>query len=427
MSKPSDYLMQFFKYEHLPAGLQGVSKPFCDLAEVMHQRLPENPEKTTALRKLLEAKDCAVRALLSVAMLLLICLPAFGQRQYDRDGATIIPENVRWQSPLILRCESGGTAIAVRGGNKVYAITHAHQLTLGQRVVYQLNDGRRVEGVIQCIDDADDCAAVELRSWSGQTVALGTSAPRPGEWVRFFGFPMGQQLRPIDAQVSQAGRLMTVSRPAEQGDSGGPVLNQAGQLVGVVSGTDGRATYCCGLEPIVGMLRKLQGITDTRGPYYQPQCNPCDPSCASGSWPVVIDQRPTYAPQQRPPQQYTPPSPPAPLVPVAGRDGTDGKNGVDGKDGKDGSPADLKPLDDKLDRIAMAIDNRFNHLEQTLASKLDTLNQSSKNEATVTMALAGEINKLTATLGSVNPSTSGTAAGAPKEIFYDVRPHKKGS
>ena len=58
------YLMQFFAYEHLPAHLQAVSKPFGELAKQIQETLPENPEKTTALRKLLEAKDCAVRAVL---------------------------------------------------------------------------------------------------------------------------------------------------------------------------------------------------------------------------------------------------------------------------------------------------------------------------------------------------------------------------
>lgn len=58
------YLMQFFTYEHLPEYLQEVSKPFCELAELLDTTLPNNPEKSTALRKLLEAKDCAVRAVL---------------------------------------------------------------------------------------------------------------------------------------------------------------------------------------------------------------------------------------------------------------------------------------------------------------------------------------------------------------------------
>ena len=57
-------LLQFFTYEHLPPSLQEVSKSFCVLADVIVATLPRNPERTVALRKLLEAKDCAVRALL---------------------------------------------------------------------------------------------------------------------------------------------------------------------------------------------------------------------------------------------------------------------------------------------------------------------------------------------------------------------------
>ena len=60
----TDYLLQFFVYEHLPPHLQAVSKPFGDLARQIVDTLPQNPERTTALRKLLEAKDCAVRAIL---------------------------------------------------------------------------------------------------------------------------------------------------------------------------------------------------------------------------------------------------------------------------------------------------------------------------------------------------------------------------
>lgn len=54
-------LMKFFAYSHLPAHLQEISKPFGELAEVIASG-PQNAEATVALRKLLEAKDCAVRA-----------------------------------------------------------------------------------------------------------------------------------------------------------------------------------------------------------------------------------------------------------------------------------------------------------------------------------------------------------------------------
>ena len=62
--KSKHYLLQFFKYEHLPEKLKAKSKPFADLADILIDTLPENPESTTALRKLLEAKDCAVRSML---------------------------------------------------------------------------------------------------------------------------------------------------------------------------------------------------------------------------------------------------------------------------------------------------------------------------------------------------------------------------
>lgn len=55
-------IMQFFQYAHLPPHLQEVSKPFGDLAQLIVDTLPRNPERTVALRKLLESKDAAVRA-----------------------------------------------------------------------------------------------------------------------------------------------------------------------------------------------------------------------------------------------------------------------------------------------------------------------------------------------------------------------------
>lgn len=57
-----EHILQFFEFGHLSPPLQEVSAPFCALAEEMVRCLPRNPERTVALRKLLEAKDAAVRA-----------------------------------------------------------------------------------------------------------------------------------------------------------------------------------------------------------------------------------------------------------------------------------------------------------------------------------------------------------------------------
>lgn len=56
--------MKFFTYAHLPSHLQEVSKPVGDLAATMDFKLRDGPEKSAGMRKLLEAKDCFVRALL---------------------------------------------------------------------------------------------------------------------------------------------------------------------------------------------------------------------------------------------------------------------------------------------------------------------------------------------------------------------------
>jgi hypothetical protein len=59
-------IIQYFEYEHLPEKLQVVSKPFCELAKSIDENLdlPESSETIFGLRKLLEAKDCIVRAAL---------------------------------------------------------------------------------------------------------------------------------------------------------------------------------------------------------------------------------------------------------------------------------------------------------------------------------------------------------------------------
>lgn len=57
-------MMRFFEHAHLPPDLAAVSAPFAVLADTLTEQLPAGPERTVALRKLLESKDCAVRAAL---------------------------------------------------------------------------------------------------------------------------------------------------------------------------------------------------------------------------------------------------------------------------------------------------------------------------------------------------------------------------
>jgi hypothetical protein len=60
----ADPILRFFHYAHLPPVLQERSSPFCKLARRLIDTTNRNTERTVALRKLLEAKDAAVRAAL---------------------------------------------------------------------------------------------------------------------------------------------------------------------------------------------------------------------------------------------------------------------------------------------------------------------------------------------------------------------------
>lgn len=62
IARQADRMLKWFAYEHLPAHLQEVSRPFGELAHGITVFVEPGPERTVALRKLLEAKDAAVRA-----------------------------------------------------------------------------------------------------------------------------------------------------------------------------------------------------------------------------------------------------------------------------------------------------------------------------------------------------------------------------
>lgn len=61
---PNPPILQYFTFEHLPRKLRDISRPFSELAHRLVDELPPSAELSAGLRKLLEAKDCAVRAAL---------------------------------------------------------------------------------------------------------------------------------------------------------------------------------------------------------------------------------------------------------------------------------------------------------------------------------------------------------------------------
>lgn len=59
-----DKMLKMFSYKHLPEPLQATSRLFHDLALIINVTIDFGPERTVALRKLLESKDAAIRAII---------------------------------------------------------------------------------------------------------------------------------------------------------------------------------------------------------------------------------------------------------------------------------------------------------------------------------------------------------------------------
>ena len=59
---PGEQLLKFFSYGHLPRDAQPLFEGFLSLASDIVGMAPGGPERTAAIRKLLEARDCIMRA-----------------------------------------------------------------------------------------------------------------------------------------------------------------------------------------------------------------------------------------------------------------------------------------------------------------------------------------------------------------------------
>lgn len=79
--------IKYFAFAHLPPKLQAVSKPIGELAEKLESLLPDGPEKSAGMRKLLEAKDCFVRCALDMPEPVANTIPPHRQRVIDEKAA----------------------------------------------------------------------------------------------------------------------------------------------------------------------------------------------------------------------------------------------------------------------------------------------------------------------------------------------------
>jgi serine protease Do len=127
-----------------------------------------------------------------------------------------------------------------------YLVTNAHVVTDAERIQVKLADGRRFEGRLIGLDERTDLALVKIEATGLPVAALGDSNRlRVGEFVLALGHPFGLEQTVSFGIVSRKGQPLMVAAPGfdfiqtdaavNPGNSGGPLVNMAGEVVGVNS------------------------------------------------------------------------------------------------------------------------------------------------------------------------------------------------
>lgn len=143
-----------------------------------------------------------------------------------------------------------GTGFIVREDG--YIVTNAHVVKGSSKITVTLNDKRQFEATAIGVDSFSDLAVVKINAKGLPTAEMGTSTSlRPGEFVIAIGSPMGYDHSVTLGIVSAVGRTVTdvngninfiqTDAAINPGNSGGPLLNMAGQVVGVNTAIAARA------------------------------------------------------------------------------------------------------------------------------------------------------------------------------------------
>ncbi|MBN1589201.1 MAG: trypsin-like peptidase domain-containing protein [Pirellulales bacterium] len=185
---------------------------------------------------------------------------------------------------------SFGSGVAVRWGNRLVVLTARHVVRDAKEVWVRGHQGYRAARVLRT-DATWDVAALATGTTDGFEPAeiawRATGHPRAGDRLESCGFGADGRLAVNGGRFlgyrstlhgSRAADWLVLSGRARQGDSGGPVFNAAGQLVGVLWGTDGSeviATQCGRLhvflrqavgeieeESVKGQVRKANPAVD---------------------------------------------------------------------------------------------------------------------------------------------------------------------
>ncbi len=301
-----------------------------------HQGSSEMVFRKTATRLLLIIGACALRILrqLPAAVCIAVIVPSAiaGSRAQCVEGSCP-PPGLRAVVRIVHavgRCRLYASGTVVHDdGRSALVLSCAHLFNEGTgRVWVVFSDGRQAGAAPLAIDATWDLSALRINATGIEPIRLAAEAPRPGEPLQHCGYGPDGAYRCSGGHArgytNGAGtttfETLCLAGAARDGDSGGPVLNARGELVGVVWGTDGRtvhATYCGrvrrflekllpapplppdtppeSLAPPGSTSKRRPGRTSCRRPPARPPAPPrraCWPRCCRAYWPRWGGRRP---------------------------------------------------------------------------------------------------------------------------------------
>ena len=163
---------------------------------------------------------------------------------------------------------SSGSGFLIRQDG--YLITNEHVVADADFIQVKLADGRRFEGRLVGRDERVDLALVKIEATGLPVAALGDSNRlRVGEFVLALGHPFGLEQTVSFGIVSRKGAPLQVATPGfdfiqtdaavNPGNSGGPLVNMAGEVVGInsMAARNGTIGFAIPINIVKGLLPQL--------------------------------------------------------------------------------------------------------------------------------------------------------------------------
>ena len=162
------------------------------------------------------------------------------KRFFSNEGESLSP------SPVPDKFERGtGSGFIIGADGRL--ITNAHVVDGVEKVRVTLKDGTSYEGKVLGTDSFTDVAAIKIDAENLPTVNMGDAENlTPGEWAIAIGNPLGLDntvtvgiISALGRSSSQVGvpdkrvRFIQTDAAINPGNSGGPLLNSAGEVIGI--------------------------------------------------------------------------------------------------------------------------------------------------------------------------------------------------